>query len=463
MEQILQEMKYMRRDMTSSEYILDTSKEYSIYTCHKRGIPRVTDGLKNGQRQALWLIRNKTEKIKVIALAGAMIESELYLHGDKSAADSISKLAAPFCNNVPYLVGKGNFGTRVSPVGGIGAPRYVSVKKGQAVERLIYPDLDIVPLMDNHDGSTKEPETFLPIIPTVLLNGVAGIAVGWSTDILPHKLEDLIKATKAALEGKKVPKLIPSYDYFDITVKKVPGVENSWEFTGKVEIISTSVARVTELPPDLTLENFRAQLAQMEDNGAIMDYTDKSTKAINIEIKFRRGSLKDMSPEQLIDTLKLKSRKKERIVVIDWDGQAIRTYDNPEQVVVDFVAWRFTKYIERYEKLRDVTNSEIKFWKGVQMCYLDDLPDRLTKMANKAEMDKEIQDITKSVKLSDAQIDRISNFASYRWTKDGYKQCVEKIHELEQQYKEYIRLLKNPDDIKDIFIEEIDALKKVKF
>ena len=447
----------------ASDYLLDTSREYSIYVCSNRAIPAVSDGLKNGQRQALWVIRNKTDKIKVIALAGALIESELYLHGDASAADAISKLAAPFCNNIPYLEGKGTFGTRVAPVDGIGAPRYVSVKRGVAADNLVYPDLNIVPLKDNHDGSTKEPITFLPIIPTVLLNGISGIAVGWSTEILPRSLESLIKATVAALEGKRVPKLIPSYDYLDISVKPVPGNPNSWEFTGKADIIDTSTARVTELPPDLALTKFREFLVSLEEDGTILDFTDKSTKTIDIIIKFKRGSLKGYTPDQLIRLLKLTSKKKERIVVIDWNGYAIRQYERAEDLVKDFVDWRFKFYIIRYEKLRDDTEMELRFWKGVKLCYDDNLPDRIMKLKDRKAVEDEVKKITKTVKLNQQQIDRITNFASYRWAKDGYQQCKDKITELTKQHKEYIRLLKNPDEIKIIFKNEVEDLKKVKF
>lgn len=451
------------KNQTSSNYLLDTSREYSIYVCSNRAIPRVTDGLKNGQRQAMWLMRNKSEKIKTIALAGEMISAELYLHGDQSAANTISLLAAPYCNNIPYLQGKGTFGTRIAPVEGIGAPRYTSVKRGQAAQKLIYPDLDIVPLKDNHDGSNKEPVTFLPIIPTVLLNGVSGIAVGWATTILPHSIDDLIKATKSALEGKRITKIKPSYDYFDINVSAVPGVPNSWEFTGKVEIVSTSVACVTELPPDLTLVKFRKHLALLEENDKIIDFTDKSTKTIKVDVKFKRGTLKDYSVEKLINLLKLTTRKKEHIVVIDWNGDAIREYSSPEEVIKDFANWRFKRYIERYEYLRDTTNADINFWKGVKLCYDNNFPDRLTKMANKTQVENEVRSITDALKLTDSQIERIVNFPTYRWAKDGYQQCIDKIKELTSRYKEYIRLLKNPDAIKDIFINELDDLKKIKF
>ena len=74
---------------TTSEYILETSKDYSIYVCSNRAIPSVTDGLKDGQRKAMWLLRNKTEKIKTFSLSGEMISSGLYLHGDASGTISL--------------------------------------------------------------------------------------------------------------------------------------------------------------------------------------------------------------------------------------------------------------------------------------------------------------------------------------------------------------------------------------
>ena len=153
---------------TSSEYILDTSRDYAIYICESRGLPNVADGLKDVHRKALWLLRNKTEKIKTVSMSGEMISSNLYLHGDTSASDAISKLAAPYNNNIPLIYGIGNFGTRIAPVKGIGAPRYTYIKKYKITESLVYPDLDIIPLKENYDGSCKEPVYFLPIIPFIV-------------------------------------------------------------------------------------------------------------------------------------------------------------------------------------------------------------------------------------------------------------------------------------------------------
>ena len=443
-----------------SDYILDTSRDYSIYVCENRAIPKVTDGLKDGQRKAMYLMRNRTDKIKTVSLAGEMISSELYLHGDASASGTISMLAAPYVNNVPYFEGIGQFGTRTAPTD-VGAPRYTYVKKGAAANQLVFQDLSVVPMKENHDGSRMEPVTFLPIIPIVLLNSVSGIAVGWSTEILPRGLKDLINATIAAIDGKKVKRLIPNYEFLNVDVEHIE--DNAWLFSGKIDVVSASTVRITELPPDLTLDKFKERLIKMEDDGKIKDFIDRSTKLIDIEVKFKRGGVKDWSDEKALNFFKLKSKKTERIVVIDWSGKAIRQYESAEQVVVDFVEWRFGYYIKRYQKLLSDTSYELKFWKGIKKCFDDDLPSRLIKLKDKKSIEIEVETITKTIGLDEEQIDKIASLPTYRWAKDALQQCKDKIKELSELEKEYKRLLKNPGDIKKIFRDEVMALKKQKF
>src|SRR5690606_10159693 len=104
-------------------------------------------------------------------------------------------------------------------------------KRGKAAQDLMFPDLDIVPLRDNYDGSTKEPVHFLPLIPTVLLNGVSGIAVAWSTEILPRRMVDLVDASLAILDGKKIKRITPHYDAFNVKVQHLE--DNTWELSGR--------------------------------------------------------------------------------------------------------------------------------------------------------------------------------------------------------------------------------------
>jgi DNA gyrase/topoisomerase IV subunit A len=446
---------------SSSDYIKDTSREFSIYVCENRAIPKVADGLKDAPRKALWLLKSKAEKIKTVSLAGEMISSGLYLHGDQSAAGAISMLAAPFCNNVPLVDGIGTFGTRVAPVEGIGAPRYTYVKRGKAAGELIYKDLDIVPLKENYDGSTMEPVHFLPLIPTVLLNGVSGIAVGWSTDILPRSLKSIISATITTLEGGKIKRIPPCYEAYDVGVKHLE--DNTWEFTGKVSIVDSSTVKVTELPPETTLEKFKDRLNTFEDEGKINGYTDRSTKVIDVTIRFGRGVIKGWTEAMVIDFLKLKSKKTERIVVINWNNTSIYQYDNAEHLIKDFVEWRLKWYVTRYEHLRDRDDYELRFWKAVKLCFEDKLPARLGTKANRSEVEQDVRTICASLALDDAQVDRLVNLPTHRWAIDGYQAAKDKIKILEAAIKEYKAILKSPERRKEIYLEELKELQKAKF
>src|ERR1700677_2470176 len=127
----------------TSTYIRDSSRSYSIYVCSNRAIPSVVDGLKHVQRIALWLMRDKADKVKTVALSGLCAFHKLYVHGDVSCNNAIGLLAAPYCNNVPLLSGHGAFGSRISPVEGIGAARYTSVSRSKAAQAFLYNDLDI--------------------------------------------------------------------------------------------------------------------------------------------------------------------------------------------------------------------------------------------------------------------------------------------------------------------------------
>lgn len=451
--------------MNSSEYIKSTSREYSIYVCENRAIPRVNDGLKDSQRKALWTIRKKADKIKVISLAGEMISSNLYLHGDASAADAISRLAGPFINNVPLLEGKGAFGSRVDPIGGIGAPRYVYVKKSKATEKLIFQDLDIVDTKENYDGSNVEPETFLPIIPTVLLNGISGIAVGWATEILPRSLEDLIEATKLALKGEKIPTLKPHYKYLNVDVEQEsdPELLNTWYFTGKFERLDSSTLKITELPPELSLEKLKKNLIALEDVNKIRDWTDKSTKFIDVTVKFKRGELAEMSDEQIIKTFKLKGRNSERIVVLDWDGKSIRQYKDPTELVKDFVEWRFGIYVKRYEKKLEDTLSDLLFWRCFKKCFDNDLPKVFTNINSKKDLEIHIENSIGDLFPTKDIIQKISSMPSYNWTKDKYEETKSKILELEKDEKYFNSLLSDHTMIKDIYANELSLLSGEKF
>ena len=441
----------------TTEYIKRTSRDYSIYVCQSRGIPSVCDGLKDAQRKALFIIKPLSDKIKTISLAGSMISSNIYLHGDASAAETLSLMAALYCNNVPFLHGIGAFGTKVGPTDW-GAPRYTYLKKYAMTDALIYPDYDIIPLKENYDGSVLEPKHFLPLVPLVLLNGISGIAVGWSTEILPRKLEDLIDACIATLDGKEPKRLVPTYDFLNCNSRDLGG--NGWEFTGRVRLDGSTVW-VEELPPDLTLEKFKARLNKMEDDDQIQTYIDRSTKDIKIEVRFKRGTITGWTEEKAIEFFKLKSKTTERIVVLDWDGNSIKQYPTAEILLKEFVAWRLAWYTDRYKKMIADDTYTLNFNLALKACVDKQLPKFLTTANNKAEVVAQIQQICNKISLDDSQIDRIASLPSYRWAKDAYAEIEKRIADLTAIIAEYQAVLADPIKQKAIYRTELQALKKL--
>jgi DNA topoisomerase-2 len=294
----------------------------------------------------------------------------------------------------------------------------------------------------------------------VLLNGVQGIAVGWSTNILPRNLKKLVAATQQVLDGKEPKGLEPYYDYLNVNVHNLE--PNVWEFTGRAEIINTSQVKITELPPGMTLDSFRKRLVKMEEEDKIVTFIDDSTKVIDIKVTFKRGELKGWTEDDIINYFKLRQRETERIVVVDWNGTSIRQYDSAETLVKEFVEWRLKWYAKRYEKMLDDDNYELKYWQGVKACFDAKLPERLSKKTDKADIESDVSTITTSVGLDASQIDKIVSLPTYRWAKDFLVTVKDNISRLQANVKDYKAILKSPDRIKEIYKQELEELKKLK-
>jgi len=442
----------------SSNYVSRTSRDYSVYVCSTRAIPAVTDGLKDGQRKSLWLIRNKVEKIKTVSLSGVLIAENIYSHSDTSASETISAMAAPYINNVTYFEGIGTFGGKLTPRAW-GAPRYTYVKKNSDTENLIFQDLDIVPLMENYDGSNFSAKTFLPLVPIVLLNGISGVAVGWSTEILPHNLLDIIDNCLLALDDKELTKLKPFYQKYDLDIENIE--DNSWYLNGKVSIKDKSTVKITEIPPQIKVEKFREYLDKLEEEGKIISYVDKSSRNIEIEVNFRRGALLDLDTnEKLINFFKLKTKITERIVVIDWNGENIKTYTNGEELTKDFIKWRLEWYSKRYQHFIDKINEEIPYYKILLECFENNLPSVLQELQSKKELTDIITEFANDISHNIEHINKIVSLPSYKWTKDSYEENKKKLEELENQKEEYQKILDSDAKMKNIYKKELLELRK---
>jgi DNA gyrase/topoisomerase IV subunit A len=319
------------------------------------------------------------------------------------------------------IKGVGAFGTRANPTS-FAAPRYTSVKRSDLARNALYVDLDIVPMVENHDGSAWMPRTFLPLIPLVLLNGIKGIATGWATNILPRRFEDLIGAVDDVLNKQPVRLLLPHYENRNVKVVPEASGNGKYIISGMVEQKNTTTIIVTELPPELPLEKFREQLSVLEEDGKIIGFTDRSTKTINVEIKMPRAILAKLETNgRIIEFLKLRSIVTENITVIV-NGKVIQ-YSSAEELVKDWVDWRLQLYLDRFEKL--VADEELTnlYWLYILACFEDELIPLIPSMSGKNELKDAILNAGHEQnglpKASDDMLDKIANRPAYKWTKAG--------------------------------------------
>jgi DNA gyrase subunit A len=169
--------------------------EYAMSVIVGRAIPDIRDGLKPVHRRALYAMYdlgnrwNKPYK-KSARIVGDII-GKYHPHGDTAAYDTVVRMAQDFSMRYPLIDGQGNFGS----VDGDppAAMRYTEIRMEKLAEELLTDlDKDTVDFVPNYDGSLQEPVVMPARIPTLLLNGSSGIAVGLTTNVPPHNLTELI-------------------------------------------------------------------------------------------------------------------------------------------------------------------------------------------------------------------------------------------------------------------------------
>jgi len=192
--------------------------DYAMSVIIGRALPDVRDGLKPVHRRVLYAMRdlkndwNKAYK-KSARIVGDII-GKYHPHGDTAVYDTIVRLAQDFSMRYPLVDGQGNFGS----VDGDrpAAMRYTEIRMQRLAHEMLEDlDKETVDFVPNYDESLSEPSVLPAKIPSLLINGSAGIAVGMATNVPPHNLSEVIDAIKAIIENPEVT--------LDELMKYVPG------------------------------------------------------------------------------------------------------------------------------------------------------------------------------------------------------------------------------------------------
>lgn len=429
--------------------------DYAKYVVENRAIPSCIDGLKPTQRKVvhvankIWKSGNE-KPMKLFQLAGRVAADAYYHHGNTSLESAMVGMAQRFKNSLPLLDGIGQFGSLRSP--SAGAPRYISGKLHSNF-RLIYQDFE---LLNNkiEEGEEIEPEFFLPIVPTVILNGSSGIAVGFATNILNRNPKDVVDACLAVLNNKKIKTLSPWLSEFTGTFTRDINNPNTWKISGSYQVINSTSIKVTEIPPSFTYERYEELLNSLVEKKIIVDYEDNSSDKIEYVLKFQRATLKDYISKSKLDALlKIHSQETENLTTIDETGK-LKIFTKAEDIVTHFVGIRLGFYDKRKEYLLNKLSKELLVISNRARFIKDIIEGRLK--INNVPRETIIDYLTKN------KYDHVDGTYNYLLGMPIYTLTKEKFEELlkQKETKEIeIETVKKTDP-KKMYINDLETLKK---
>jgi len=189
-------------DEMKSSYI-----DYSMSVIVSRALPDVRDGLKPVHRRVLYgmhglgLASNKAYK-KSARVVGEVL-GKYHPHGDSSVYDAMVRMAQEWSMRYQMVDGQGNFGSvdGDSPA----AMRYTEVRMQKISEAMLSDiDKETVDFVNNFDDTLQEPTVLPSKIPSLLVNGASGIAVGMATNMPPHNLTEVINGTVAYIDNNDI-------------------------------------------------------------------------------------------------------------------------------------------------------------------------------------------------------------------------------------------------------------------
>ena len=189
------------------EYAEESYLNYAMYVILDRALPHVGDGMKPVQRRILYAMSelglNAGSKYKKSARTVGDVIGKFHPHGDSAAYEAMVLMAQNFSFRYPLVDGQGNWGTQDDPKS-FAAMRYTESKLTGFADLLLSElKLGTVDWQPNFDGSLLEPIILPAKIPSILLNGTTGIAVGMATDIPSHNIQEVLDACIHMLDNPK--------------------------------------------------------------------------------------------------------------------------------------------------------------------------------------------------------------------------------------------------------------------
>ncbi len=488
--------------------------EYAMSVIVGRALPDVRDGLKPVHRRVLYAMHglnndwNKPYK-KSARVVGDVI-GKYHPHGDSAVYDTIVRMAQPFSLRYMLVDGQGNFGSvdGDSPA----AMRYTEVRMSKIAHEMIADlEKETVDFVANYDESEKEPVVFPARIPSLLVNGSAGIAVGLATNIPPHNLTEVINACLAVIDDPEIGiarllDLIPGPDFPTAAIiNGVRGIQEAY-YTGRGRIHIRARSHfepygkhndrerivVTELPYQVNKANLLEKIAQLvrekklEGISELRDESDKDGMRMVIELK--RGEVTEVVLNNLYKHTQMQNVFGINMVALI-DGQPKLL--NLKQILEAFVRHRREVVTRRtvFELRKARDRAHILEGLAVALSNIDEVialikaaqnpaeaklqlvskawrPGAVSDMLNRADATARPEELAieyglgdEGYRLSPTQAQAILDLRLHRLTGLEQDKIIKEYKEILDVIAELLEILTNPDRLMEVIREELTVIR----
>ncbi|MEM3141402.1 MAG: DNA gyrase subunit A, partial [Candidatus Pacearchaeota archaeon] len=451
--------------------------DYAMSVIVSRALPAIEDGLKPVQRRVLYSmyllgLKPESQTKKSARIVGDVI-GKFHPHGDVAVYDALVRLAQDFSLRYPLVYGQGNFGSIDGDPPA--AMRYTEARL-QPISMELLEDIEkeTVNFIPNYDNSLEEPELLPGKVPTLLLNGANGIAVGMATNIPPHniievcdaiitliknpeisieKLLEIIKAPDFPTGGYVSGNLLEMYKTGTgkILVRGKTTIEN---IKGKEAIV------ITEIPYMVNKADLVVEIANTIQNKKIKDVSDlrdESSKGkIRIVLELRKGANPKFVTNALYKYTRLQDTFRVNLLVLVKGQPKIL---NLKQILNEYIEYRKKIITNRskFELRKSEERLEIVAGLLIALKSIDDIVSTIKKSKNATEAH---QTLMEKFKLTKKQAQAVLETRLQQLTSLEQDKLKKEHEELNEKITELKKVLGDINEILKIIIKEVSELKK---
>ncbi len=455
--------------------------DYAMSVIIGRAIPDVRDGLKPVHRRVLYAMSelgnrwNRPYK-KSARIVGDII-GKYHPHGDSAVYDTIVRMAQDFSMRHLLVDGQGNFGSIDGD--SAAAMRYTEIRMSRIAEEILADlDKETVSFVPNYDDSLVEPTVLPSKIPTLLLNGTSGIAVGVATNIPPHNLGEVVEGTIALIRDPDIKveglmRFIQGPDFPTAGfINGREGIVSAYK-TGRgiirlrARAIVEKNARndresivITELPYMVNKAKLIEKISELVKEKkvtGISDLRDESDReGMRIVIDLKRDEETSIILNQLYKHTQIQTSFGIIMLSIDNGQPAVL---NLKEILQRFVEFRKEIVTKRTVFELKKANERLHILQGLIIA-LSNIDDVIAIIKASSTPKEAAEKLSEEFGLSDIQVKAILEMRLQRLTNLEQSKITEEHDEVSVLVSKLKGILEDPQKILNIIIEELEDIKK---